>query len=249
MKIKAVKLYEGGYMTEDFALGGNGDKTQLDAQKTYPSSLQNFLIDTGSEIILVDTGMPASSPEHPPKEGQKIYQGHRIEDYVSALRTLGYAPEQVTKILLTHKHPDHSGELKSFPNAKIYLSPEEASALKLEGSQIQTLDFSNGAYHNFEKSEKITEGVYLVFAPGHTKGNCIVIAESENLFYMMHGDVTYTDDALYKNRLSVVFEDLEAAEKTLNDVRTFIQNNPTVYLSTHTPEALTNLSENRVVQL
>lgn len=249
MNVKAVRLYEDGFMTQDFAFGGNADKSTLDTAKTYPSSLQNFLIDTGSEVILVDTGIPAESPEHPPKEGQKIYQGKRIEDYVSALKTLGYAPEQVTKILLTHKHPDHSGELRSFPNANIYMSEAESAALKLDGPQIQKVQFTNGAYHNFEHSEKIAEGVYFISAPGHTKGNCIVIVEKDDLYYMLHGDVTYTDEALYENKLSVVFEDLEAAEKTLNEVRTFIQNNQTVYLSTHTPQALINLEEKRIVRL
>lgn len=33
------------------------------------------------------------------------------------------------------------------------------------------------------------------------------IAEDDDLFYMMHGDVTYTDEALYENKLSVVYED------------------------------------------
>ena len=86
--------------------------------------------------------------------------------------------------------------MKSFPNAKIYLSPEEAKALKLEGDNIVKVDFKDGAYHNFEKSEKIAEDIYLISAPGHTLGNSIVIAEKGGLFYMIHGDVTYTDAAL-----------------------------------------------------
>ena len=32
--------------------------------------------------------------------------------------------------------------------------------------------------------------------------------ETDGLFYLIHGDVTYTDVALYENRLSVAFEDL-----------------------------------------
>ncbi len=31
---------------------------------------------------------------------------------------------------------------------------------------------------------------------------------------MIHGDVTYTDEALRKNQLSVVFEDKDSAAKT-----------------------------------
>ena len=62
---------------------------------------------------------------------------------------------------------------------------------------------------------------------------------------MIHGDVTYTDEALYENKLSVVFEDKAAARDTLNQVREFIKNNPTVYVSTHTPLGYENL-ENKI---
>lgn len=65
----------------------------------------------------------------------------------------------------------------------------------------------------------------------------------------MHGDVTYTDEALYQNKLSVVFEDKAAARDTLNKVREFIRNNPTVYCSTHTPLGYENLESKKVVDL
>ena len=111
------------------------------------------------------------------------------------------------------------------------------------------MTYEDGPYHNFEKSEKIAEGVYFLPAPGHTKGNSIVIVEADGLFYMIHGDITYTDAAFIENRLSVVFEDVEAARETLLKARTFIQENPTVYLSTHTPESLTSLEEKRIMKL
>ena len=53
---------------------------------------------------------------------------------------------------------------------------------------------------------------------------------------MMHGDVTYCDAALKANKLSIIFEDQTAARETLDRVREFIRQNPTVYLSTHCPE-------------
>ena len=66
---------------------------------------------------------------------------------------------------------------------------------------------------------------------------------------MFHGDVTYTDEALYENKLSVVFEDIKAARQTLDNVREFIKNHPTVYLSTHTPLGYENLENLKVVDL
>jgi rubredoxin len=109
--------------------------------------------------------------------------------------------------------------------------------------------FTDGPYANFEKSQKIADGVYFIEARGHTTGTAIVIAEAGGLYYMIHGDVTYTDEALYANRLSIVFEDLTAARKTLDAVREFISAHPTVYLSTHTPLGVENLEEKKVVDL
>lgn len=62
MDIKAVKLYENGFMTQSFAFGGEEGVEKFDSQIKYRSSLQNYLIDTGEEIILVDTGMPKETP-------------------------------------------------------------------------------------------------------------------------------------------------------------------------------------------
>ena len=249
MEIKAVKLYDNGFMSQPFAMGLEDGEDKFDKAVKYRSTLQNFLIDTGDEVILVDTGMPLEAPEMVADENAPIYLGERIDDYVTALKKLGYAPEQVSKILVTHKHPDHTGELRSFPKAKIYIASIEADAMELKGDNVVRVDFTDGAYKNFDKCQKIADGVYYVFAPGHTTGNSIIIAEKDGLHYMMHGDVTYTDEALYMNKLSVATEDKVAARDTLNKVREFIRNNQTVYLSTHTPLGYENLDAKKVVDL
>lgn len=248
MQIKAVKLYENGFMTRPFALGGEDGVEKFENIK-YRSSLQNYVIDTGKEVILVDTGMPIETPDFVVDKKTTIYLGTRIKDYVSALAELGYKPEDVSKILVTHKHADHTGELRSFPNAKIYASKEEKEDMDFKGDNLIAVDYKDGAYHNFESSEKIADGVYFLPAKGHTRGNSIVIVENEGLFYLIHGDVTYTDEALYENKLSVVFEDIKLARETLDKVREFIKNNPTVYLSTHTPLGYENLESKKVVDL
>ena len=103
MQIKAVKLYENGFISHAFIMGGEEGEDKFDPSIRYRSSLQNFVIDTGEEVILVDTGMPKETPDAVPDENTKVYMGKRIKDYVSALADAGYKPEQVTKILITHK--------------------------------------------------------------------------------------------------------------------------------------------------
>ena len=249
MVIKAVKLYEKGFMLQPFAFGGEG-MDGLDPAVRYRSSLQNFVIDTGDEVILVDTGMPDGIPDAVPDEKTVIHMGARIKDYLPALAELGYGPQNVSRILLTHKHADHSGLLAAFPNAVIYASPEEAAAQELAGLEnVKAVAYKDGPYYNFDASEKVAEGVYFLPAKGHTTGNSIVVVEDGGLFYMIHGDVTYTDEALYANRLSVVYEDAAAARQTLDKVRAFVAAHPTVYLSTHTPLGCENLENRAVVDL
>ena len=250
MQIKAIKFRKDGFYSQPFAFGGEEGQDKFDHNIRYRGSLQNYLIDTGKEVILVDTGIPAGTPEEVPNEKSLAYTGKDICSYMEAFEKLGYKPEQVTKILLTHRHADHSGELRSFPNAQIFVNADELNAAELQGlTNLVPVHFTDGAYYNFPDSQKICEGVYFIKAKGHTNGNSIIIAEDEGLFYMFQGDITYVDEALYDNKLSVVYDDLGAARETLNRVREFVRNHPTVYMGTHTPQGYENLEAKRIIDL
>ncbi len=156
MIIKAVKFRRDGFYSQPFAFGGEEGMDKFDPGIRYRGSLQNYLIDTGDEVILVDTGLPAGTPEEVPDESALAYTGKDICSYMEAFAALGYKPEQVTAILLTHRHSDHSGELRSFPNAKIFVNKDEVSAAELQGlPNIVPVDFTDGAYYNFPESQKI----------------------------------------------------------------------------------------------
>jgi len=249
MKILALEFYKNGWMKEAFALGGSLEKEKIDLNKKYGASLQNYLIDTGKDVILVDTGLPVETPEFEEKPEQMMYMGEKIANFAEALKNLGYEPKDISKVVLTHKHPDHAGELRLFGHAKIYLSHVEADAMNLDGENIVKVDFKDGQYKNFEKSEIISENIVMLPGFGHTTGNSLVVVFNEGTHYMIHGDITYTDEALRQNQLSVVFEDKELAKETLETVRTFIKENDTVYLSTHTPEGVSSLKNNTIMKL
>ena len=263
MEIKAVKFRKDGFYTQPFVFGGEEGMDKFDPNIRYRGSLQNYLIDTGSEVILVDTGIPAGTPEEVPDETSKLYTGKDICTYMEAFAALGYKPEQVTKILLTHRHNDHSGELRSFPNAKIYVNKDEMDAAELQGlTNLVPVSYTDGPYYNFPEAQKIQDGIWFIKAKGHTKGNSIIVVEEPlspsdsspngeqtGLFYMLHGDITYVDEALHEDKLSVVFDDLPAARETQNRIREFVRNHPTVYCGTHTPQGYENLEAKRVMDL
>lgn len=80
-----------------------------------PATLMAYLVNTGSNLVLVDTGC-----------------GHLHKPSVSYLlenlRAAGYQPAQVDTILITHMHGDHVAGLVDekgaivFPNAKVHVS-------------------------------------------------------------------------------------------------------------------------------
>ena len=83
------------------------EKGHFDSNVKYRGSLQNYVIDTGDDVIPVDTGLPKETPGAVWDGKADAHPGRWIGDYVSSLKTAGYGPSQVTKIILTHKHSDH----------------------------------------------------------------------------------------------------------------------------------------------
>ena len=100
-----------------------------------------------------------------------------------------------------------------------------------------------------EAYKTLSQSVMKTTARTDSSMSGTISVKKDGLFYMIHGDITYVDEALYANKLSVVFDDKAAARETLDRVREFIGNHPTVYLSTHTPQGYENLEANRVMDL
>lgn len=62
MIFKAIKFFEKGFYSQGFAFGGEEGEKHFDNNVKYRGSLQNYLIDTGDDVILVDTGFPKETP-------------------------------------------------------------------------------------------------------------------------------------------------------------------------------------------
>lgn len=154
---------------------------------------RNLLLVSDSKKILIDTGMGSKWDE----KSKAIY---RIDNNLSierALKQKGFIPEEITDVILTHLHFDHTGGstkyeneklIPSFPNAKYYVQKQNFDWA------INPSERDRGSYikENFEPLAK--EGVLNLLTEnnfddnisfevinGHTFGQQMVkISDSSN---------------------------------------------------------------------
>ena len=105
------------------------------------TSVNGYLINTGSKLVLVDTG------------AAKLF-GPTLGDLAANLKAAGYQPEQVDEVYITHMHPDHVGGLMdgdklAFPNATIRADKRDAdfwlSQANLDKAPADAKGFFQGA--------------------------------------------------------------------------------------------------------
>lgn len=173
-----------------------GDANSAPVQANIP------LIRHGNDLILIDNGSGSKFQASAGKLAQN-------------LRTLGVKPGEITKIVFTHAHPDHSGATMTedgrllYPNAEYFVSETEWNFWtdkEYEAHMPSVLhDFARGAQRDlFAAKERLTlvkagqevvPGMNVVATPGHTPGHVsIELAGDGNL--LITGDAC-TNDVIF----------------------------------------------------
>jgi len=90
-----------------------------------------LLLEAGSELILVDTGFGLKEVAYPSSRISEFFLTMIKPDFreemtaIRQIEKLGFNPEDVRHIILTHLDFDHAGGLDDFPNAKVHLMQAE----------------------------------------------------------------------------------------------------------------------------
>lgn len=118
-------------------------------------------------------------------------------------------PKDVTDLLLTHSHHDHSVNYPMFPNARIVIGTHELDwSLTVPWGETPVPEFYMRELKNYPKlftakeGDEVFPGITATLAPGHTPG-CVV--------YVLHTpdkDVIFAGDAA-KNRAELVSGDTD----------------------------------------
>jgi glyoxylase-like metal-dependent hydrolase (beta-lactamase superfamily II) len=176
-----------------------GLKRELIAGDAVQTSVNAYLVNTGQQLILVDTGTAQAF-------GPAL--GHVAEN----LKAAGYDPAQVDLVLLTHLHGDHVAGLLTpdgkilFPKAKVMASAPEAAFWLDEAQKAKApkdaQDFFDMAmkavapyqaskqWATFEPNAQVALGVKAL-RTGHTPGHSSYVFESKGQKLIVLGDVIH----------------------------------------------------------
>lgn len=179
------------------------------------ASINAFLIRDGARRILVDTG---SGQLFGPGYGGKL---------ADSLAAVGITPEDITDILITHIHTDHTGGLvvdgrRTFPNATVhvgkpdidfFLDPSNAArtgyAQKYFDEAAKTIGVYDraGKVKPFADRATILPGVVATIHQGHTPGSAFFNVTSEGQSIIFVGDIIHVAAVQFpKPAITIVYD-------------------------------------------
>ncbi|AUH52074.1 MBL fold metallo-hydrolase [Chromobacterium sp. ATCC 53434] len=189
------------------------------------TSINAFLINTGSKLLLVDSG---AGDLFGPGSGK----------LPANIRAAGYRLEDIDAVLLTHVHLDHSGGLTVagkavFPNADVYLNQKEedfwldpANKAKVAPEQPSGFDqrkgfdqaraslapyLAAGRVKTFAAGAELFPGVRTIAAPGHTPGHTFYEVQSRGQRMQFWGDAVHAQQVQFARPNVAIDFDVDSA--------------------------------------
>lgn len=169
------------------------------------TSVNAFLILQGKRRILVDAGA-----------GTLL--GPTLDKLPGSLEAAGFKPEQITDILLTHIHGDHSGGLTVnntmvFPSATVHVNRVEADFWltpanmdrvgayfrpMFVGAKASLAPYvAAGKVAPFEAGATVLPGISTQAAAGHTPGHSFYILDSRGGRLVFWGDTVHVAEVQF----------------------------------------------------
>lgn len=184
------------------------------------------LIETDSELILVDTGFGLNDVRHPHNRLSEFFLGLLNPEFkeeltaIKQIEALGFDPRDVRHIILTHLDFDHAGGLDDFPWARVHLMRAEKESALLQktwldrqryrpsqwGHQKNWISYDpkeGDTWYGFNRVrglQGVPTDVALIPLSGHTLGHAGVAMRQEHKWLLNAGDAYfYHEEMKHKN--------------------------------------------------
>lgn len=174
-----------------------------------------MLVQTEAGLVLVDTGFGTADYQNPTPAVSFFMAANRMprdlgQTALHQIVRLGYSPEDVRHIVMTHLHIDHAGGLPDFPNARVHVHAREHAAAMRASGPLGRLEYISrhwrhgprwdlhsaisGRWFGFECIRILADlpaELLLIPLPGHTPGHCGVAVKLGERWLFLLGDEAY----------------------------------------------------------
>jgi glyoxylase-like metal-dependent hydrolase (beta-lactamase superfamily II) len=174
-----------------------------------------LLVETDDGLALVDTGIGLGDIANPPRLGRRWLRqtAPRLDPAETAMRqlkSLGYSPDDVRHILLTHLDRDHAGGVPDFPRAKVHVHRSEYQMAVTQqiapprgryvadqwkhGPIWEIYGVGGEDWFGFKGVRALgdREGdILMIPLPGHTLGHCGIAVRSNDKWLVHAGDAYF----------------------------------------------------------
>jgi glyoxylase-like metal-dependent hydrolase (beta-lactamase superfamily II) len=146
---------------------------------------------------------------------------------------LGLGPETVARVVVTHLHYDHVGNLAVLPDAQLLVPARELdfwlgplgrrgqfadASEEHELAQVRAADVA-GRVRRLEDGEAIADGVRAVVLGGHTPGQAAVVVQTATGSVVLASDAVHFYDEIERDRPFAVVADLAAMYTAYDTLR------------------------------
>jgi len=173
-------------------------ENNLDPQRFEHHNIPT-VVNTGRELVLFDTGNGAL-----PKEYEQLKARMAPGNTAARLADLGYKPEDIDVVVLTHGHPDHIGGLVEggqpvFPNARYVFGAAEYEFWQKGENVREARKFNRELFVKIctplsnrstyiKPGDEVVPGITAVDAFGHSPGLLAFTVESDGKKLMITAD-------------------------------------------------------------
>jgi len=205
MAVEGLYLLPGGMLELDKSI----ITYRTDMGKKVRIPVVMSLVKTTQGYILFDTGLNPEGLVDPVGtwgEKESLVAEFKPEDDIRyRLNELGLKPEDISYVVNSHLHYDHTGGNQFFPQAKFIVQKAEYRFARFPD------DFAAAAYisdhfdhpfefHLIEGDQELFDGVFLMFTPGHTPGSqSMALSLPETGTVVLTGDVVYSTENIEKH--------------------------------------------------
>ncbi|MDQ0297846.1 glyoxylase-like metal-dependent hydrolase (beta-lactamase superfamily II) [Salibacterium salarium] len=201
--------------------------------------VSTYLIEHPKGKVLIDTGwhedIRVNQKKHLGRFTYSMFKGKlpRGQSIKEKIDALGIETKDLDYVVLTHLHSDHVSGLEHVSNAKNILTSElEWQAAQKDLGYIKTMwrDIPINTFHlntipfgPYKKGYDLfgDETIYLVFTPGHSKGQMSILVSTTKGWILLASDVGYAERSWKEYILPGLMVDKQAAQKSLKWVQEF----------------------------